>query len=110
MFVTFIYRISGDPTPRFGKFWSNWFNDDHQGFDAEMKTVLVNGLNRHRSRTGMGVLPENDVKVGILAVCFNNEISIYSTDEEIFAFDFYHKDYGYSSDGSQTYLQGVLVP
>jgi hypothetical protein len=112
MFVTFIYRICGNPTTCYGKFLSGWISDDHQGLDAEMKSVLVNAINRRRRRDVLqgSLLREEEVTLGILSVSYAESFPIYSTSEERFCFDFYYTDYGYSSDACQAYLDGVLIP
>ena len=112
MFITFIYRVSGTPTTCYGKYLSGWMTEDHQGLDAEMKSVLVKTINRRRERNGLpgSVLREEEVTLGIIAVSYAESFPIYSTSEERFCFDFYYTDYGYVSDACQAYLDGVLVP
>jgi|LakMenEpi03Aug12_release.lakeMendotaPanAssembly.Ray.scaffolds.fasta_scaffold1763410_1 hypothetical protein len=112
MFITFIYRIRGNPTTCYGKFIFTHLSDDHDGLDAEMRSVLVNALNRQREKEGLGdsaILREEQVTLGIFSVSSEQLFPIYSTEEEIQVFDFYYKSSGYLYDSSRTYLNGVLI-
>jgi hypothetical protein len=107
MFITFFYRVSSNPTRCYGKYVATHFSDDHEGLDAEMRSVLVNALNRLREEED--VLREEEVSLGILSVSYGDSFPIYSTEEEIRAFDFYHTTSGYLYECSKTYLNGVLL-
>lgn len=108
MFVTFIYKVRGNPTTCYGKYLSNDLSDDRHGLDVIVRSVLVNGLNKQCQRDGLDrVIREEFVTVGILSVDVGDVY--YSTDEEIQAFDFYYTDYGYCSDCAQTFFNGELI-
>ncbi len=113
MFITFIFKLPNKPGQLFyGKYYTDYISDDHEGLDKEIKPYLLKGMNGFQT---LKCLPEVEVEVekvhiGIISVSDHNCISIHSTDEEIKCFDFYCKKFTINHKISLTmYMFGKLI-
>jgi hypothetical protein len=64
----------------------NYVSDDHEGLDNEVKDILLSGLNEYRKKNNIHKL-KSKIIIGILSFSSNNNISTYSTDNEIKCYD-----------------------
>jgi hypothetical protein len=112
-FVTFMYRIGSSRRTYFGKYvfsGSCGISDDHEGLDTQIVTGVLNGINRFRTKNNKEKLSLHQIKVGILAFCPNdNFIPVYSSDDEIGAFDFYHLSSDVWTKNPKIYINGKIV-
>ena len=109
MFITFIFKIQNRPGQTFyGKYYTDYISDDHEGLDKEIKPYLLKGINKFQK---LNLSPEvKNVHIGIISVSDHNYISIHSTDEEIKCFDFYCKNFTINHKISLTmYMFGKLI-
>ena len=87
-FITFIYKVGKNYKTYYGKYCFDYISDDHEGLDNEVKYILIKGLNEYRKNNNMKEFKSNII-IGILSFSSNDNIPIYSTDDEIKCFDFY---------------------
>jgi hypothetical protein len=108
-FVTFIYRI-GSRT-YYGKYiFDDVYIDceeDHLLLDKEIVTGVFNAINRFRLKNNEEKLSLSQIRVGILSFCPN--VNVYSSEDEIKAFDFYCICPNLWSTHSKIYINGVMV-
>ena len=108
-FVTFMYRI-GSRT-YYGKYiFDDVYIDcdeDHLQLDKEIITGLLNAINRFRLKNNEEKLPLRHLRVGILSFCPN--VNVYSSSEEIQAFDFYCICANLWSTNAKIYMNGVML-
>jgi len=102
-FITFIYRVGKNKQFFYGKYVCDYISDDHEGLDSEILPVLAHGVNEYRKQRGLNPQP---VHVGVLSFSTNEYIPTYSTDQEIYCFDFYHIRL---DDKNTTYVNGKLI-
>jgi len=101
-FITFIYKVGKNYKTYYGKYCFDYFSDDHEGLDNEVKNILLQGLNEYRTKKNIQKLKTNII-VGILSFSSNDIIPTYSTDDEIKCFDFYYQNY------DKIYINGKLI-
>ena len=109
MFITFIFKLPNKPDQTlYGKYYTDYISDDHEGLDKEIKPYLLKGINKFQK---LNLSPEvKNVHIGIISVSDHNYISIHSTDEEIKCFDFYCKNFTINHKISLTmYMFGKLI-
>ena len=41
-----MFYLPDDPAPKFGKIWLNYWSDDHDGFDFEVRLYVERALHR----------------------------------------------------------------
>jgi hypothetical protein len=106
MFITFIFKLPNKPGQTFyGKYYTDYISDDHEGLDKEIKPYLLKGINAFQN---LKLSPEvENVHIGIISVSDHNSIS---SDEEIKCFDFYCKKFTINYNISLTmYMFGKLI-
>lgn len=103
MFITFMFKLPNKPGQLFyGKYYTDYISDDHEGLDKEIKPYLLKGMNEFQL--------SHEVHIGVISVSDHNCISIHSTDEEIKCFDFYCKKFTINHKISLTmYMFGKLI-
>lgn len=111
MFITFIFNLPNYPGQTFyGKYYTDYISDDHEGLDEEIKPYLLQGI---REYDKFEYLPEElkeKVSIGIISVSDHNSISIHSSDKERNCFDFYCKKFTINHKISLTiYICGKLI-
>jgi hypothetical protein len=109
MFITFIFKLPNQPGQTlYGKYYTDYISDDHEGLDAEIKPFLLQGIRKYQK-----IEPKvevEDVHIGIISVSDHNYISVHSTDEERNCFDFYCKKFTINYKPSLTmYMFGKLL-
>jgi hypothetical protein len=87
-FITFIYRVGNNPKTYYGKYFDEYFSDDHEGLDTEVKYSLIRGLNQYRKQNNMPTI-KSKITIGVLSFSSNQVIPTFSTKNEIKCFDFY---------------------
>ena len=100
-FITFIYKVGNSSIVYFGKYYTDYISDDHNGLDLEVKYVLLNGINKYRTNNNMPKTKK--ISIGVLSCMEERNIPIDSTRNEIKCFDFY-----YDYDGN-VYVNGKIV-
>ena len=106
IFITFIFKLNNRTF--YGKYYTDYISDDHEGLDKEIKPYLLKGINEFQNLK-LSQKVEN-VHIGIISVSDHNYISIHSTDEEIKCFDFYCKNFTINHKISLTmYMFGKLI-
>ena len=107
-FITFIYRINNDPKIYYGKYVTDYISQDHEGFDLIVKNNLIDGLTAYRIKNKLSDVEYNDsnIKVGVMSCTYDNYIPSYSSNDEIFCFDFYEIKLNYNT---KTYINGELI-
>jgi hypothetical protein len=103
-FITFIYKFDNKKL-FYGKYFCDYISDDHEGLDSEIKPILIDGINNYRKQKGQEELNEK-IYIGILSFTTNKYIPIYSSDEEIQCFDFYHINFNHKRE---TYVNGKII-
>ena len=88
-FITFIYKVGNNPKTYYGKYCDDYFSDDHNGLDTQVKYDLIKGLNAYRKQNNMPEI-KSKITIGVLSFSSNRYIPTYSTKKEIKIFDFYH--------------------
>jgi hypothetical protein len=101
-FITFIYKVGRNPKTYYGKYCTNYISDDNEGLDIDVKYILIDGLNEYRRQNNMKEIKSNII-VGILSFSLDNIIPIYSTNDEIKCFDYYH------NYDNKVYINGKLI-
>ena len=104
-FITFIYKIGNNNKTYYGKYSTDYVSDDHEGLDIEVRTYLINGINKYRTKKALPKLHSN-VIIGVLSFSSNRYIPDYSSDDEIKCFDFYCIEDNYKTT---TYINGKQV-
>lgn len=104
-FITFFYKIENIEKIFYGKYICDDVSNNDEGLDIVIKPTIIKGINEYRYKKGLDNLNEK-VCLGILSFSPDNYTCIYSSDEEIDCFDFYHIIcYG----ESKTYINGNLM-
>lgn len=44
--ISFMFYLPDDPIPKFGKIWLNYWSDDHDGFDYEVRPYVERAMAR----------------------------------------------------------------
>lgn len=101
-FITFMYKIAGDDTRYYGKYYTLYMSDDHEGLDMEVRYKLERALSRRRGEK----IRDGEVTIGVLSYSDSNFVGVYSSHDEIAAFDFYYLE---EKNIYDTYLGGELV-
>lgn len=101
-FITFIYKIAGDNTRYYGKYYTRYMSDDHEGLDMEVRYKLERALSRRRGTE----IREGEVTIGVLSYSESNYVDVSSSHDEIAAFDFYYLE---EKNIYDTYLDGKLI-
>lgn len=111
MFITFIFKLPNKPSQTlYGKYYTDYISDDHEGLDKEIKPYLLKGINDFQNSKLSSEVEVENVYIGIISVSDHNYISIHSTDEEIKCFDFYCKKFTINYKISLTmYMFGELI-
>ena len=105
-FITFEYSVKGVSGYFTGKVIVDYISDDHLGLDLEVKSYLLDGLNRFRSsRKSMPknqTLKSKDVRIGVIGFSEGGRVPVYSSSAKIEArmFDFYCEE----QDGTRIYF------
>jgi hypothetical protein len=109
MFITFIFKLPNNlGQTLYGKYYTDYIYDEHEGLDKEIKHYLLKGINEFQNLK-LSQEVEN-IHIGIISVSDHNYISINSTDEEIKCFDFYCKKFTINHKISLTmYMFGKLI-
>jgi len=102
-FITFMYRIGKNRKIYYGKYYSDYVSDDHDGLDMVVLHVLAKGLNEYRKQKKMPKLNKKHVYIGIISFSFEWHIPVDSTETEIKFFDFYH------TYNEKTYINGKIL-
>lgn len=106
-FITFIYRLGNNKKTFYGKYVGcENMSDDHEGLDKEIEPVIIDGINEYRKQKGLTKLKTN-VFIGVLSFSISDCIPIFSSDDEIKCFDFYHEKHICAPD--KTYINGKLI-
>jgi hypothetical protein len=100
-FITFIYRIEGNPRMYYGKHVTDSISDDHEGLDVDVKYELLRAINIYKTTKNAPNLNETQLTVGILSLSINKYIPTYSSEAEINCFDYYRDYHG------QLFINGV---
>lgn len=110
-FVTFIYRIGSSRKTYYGKYiFDDAYIDcdeDHLFLDKEIITCVFNAINRFRVKNNEEKLTLSQLSVGILSFCPN--VNVYSSEDEIKAFDFYCTSSHLWSSNSKVYINGEIL-
>jgi hypothetical protein len=79
--------------------------EDHLLLDKEITPTVLKAINRFRLNNNEE--PTNHLKIGILSFCPN--VNVYSSSDEIEAFDFYCISSHLWSSNSKIYINGVII-
>ncbi len=101
-FITFIYKIDNNPKTYYGKYAFDYISDDHEGLDIEIKSILIDGLNKFKKQTEF----TEQINIGIMSFSYAMYVPVYSTTEEISCFDFYCIS---EHHNLKIYVNGILV-
>ncbi len=88
-FITFIYKVGKSPKTYYGKYWSEYISDDHEGLDNEVRSELQRALHTYRQQKSERPVSKPKVIIGVLAFVSDEYVPAYSTENEIKCFDFY---------------------
>ena len=100
--ITFIYKIKNINKTFYGKYVEDYFSDDHEGLDIEMKNIVLNYINKYRNSKNMKKLKGKNLSVGVLSCMTHDNILDYYSNQEIECFDFYYK----KIKTTQVYING----
>lgn len=103
-FITFGYKIKNNIY--YGKHVTDYISDDHEGLDLEIKNKLLDSINKYRRQKKYQNINDNDISIGVLSFSSNSRIPVYSSEEEIKFFNYYHEDINYKR---KTYINGKLL-
>ena len=107
-FITFIFKLNGDTT-FYGKYYTDKISPDHTGLDEEVKPYLLRGISEHQKIQKRPEITEK-VRIGIISVSNHEHMSIHSTNEERFCFDFYCENFTINHKKCmEMYMFGKLV-
>lgn len=90
--ISFIYKMKNINKTFYGKYISDYISDDHDGLDIYIKYEVLNIINKYRENQNLKKISKKNIMIGIIS-CSNENYLDYSTDNEIFCFDFYHIEY-----------------
>jgi len=71
IFITFIFKLN--ETIFYGKYYTDYISDDHEGLDKEIKPYLLKGINEYQKQENLPEVKEN-IHIGIISVSDHNYI------------------------------------
>lgn len=105
-FITFFYKINKDDRRYYGKFYTDYFSDDHEGLDEEVRPSLERGLKEYYMQENLSALTE-PIQIGVIALGCHEYIPTYSSKREKDCFDFYCEMY--RDNKSHLFINGKKV-
>jgi hypothetical protein len=104
-FISFIYRVGKNPKTYYGKYWTDYISDDHEGLDKEVKPVLIKGLNDYRRKNNIPKI-KSKIIIGVMSFSSSDCIPTSSSKNEIKCFDFYCVE---DKNSKKVYVNGKLI-
>ena len=118
MYITFIFKLPNGPkgyNTYYGKYHTDDISPEHEGLDEVIKPYLLKAINEYyKFELKQKHIPEVDFKekvpIGIISVSNDTDISIHSSNEEKYVFDFYCQKFTIDHKISlEMYVFGKLI-
>lgn len=91
--ICFLYRIKENPIVYYGKYVTNYLQENHKGLDKEILPTFLSLYNQYRKKERESDLGEQDIHLGVISFSTHTNSMDYCSSQEISFFDFYYEEY-----------------